>query len=304
MGPKSDRTLAAPTTLVAPVSSVAPQRRAVLTVVRGGDVGRVMRLAGALSFTLGRRATCSYGVEDPAVSGMHARIVAAGEDYYIADDGSTNGTFVNGVRVEAEPVKLADGDRIMLGPTVLLRFAFVDPAEEEALQRIYDATLRDALTGVFNRKHLDERLDAEIAYARRHATALSVVMLDVDHFKQVNDTHGHRTGDAVLKAVADTLVHGLRTEDVVARYGGEEFVVIARATRLPEATLLAERLRELMAHVAVGDPSHALRVTLSAGVASLECCGETRTTAALLSIADRRLYRAKDAGRNRVVAEG
>jgi diguanylate cyclase (GGDEF)-like protein len=302
MGSHSDRS-SQPTTLVAPVSAFAPSRKAVLTVVRGGDVGRVLRLSGALSFTLGRRSTCSYVLEDPAVSGMHARVVAGGEDYYMADDGSTNGTFVNGERV-TEPVKLADGDRVMLGPTMLLRFSLVDPGEEEALQRIYDATLRDPLTGVFNRKHLDERLASEIAYARRHATTLSVLMIDVDRFKQVNDSFGHRAGDAALKAVADVLVKGLRTEDVVARYGGEEFVVIARGTRLGEAALLGERLRELISQVTLGEAAPGLRVTASAGVASLECCGDSPTTATILAVADRRLYAAKDAGRNRVVTEG
>jgi diguanylate cyclase (GGDEF)-like protein len=302
MGSPSERSQG-PTTLVAPVSSFAPQRKAVLTVVRGADAGRVLRLSGGLSFTLGRRPTCTFAVEDPAVSGMHARVVASGEDYYIADDGSTNGTFVNGAQV-TEPVKLVDGDRVMLGPTVLLRFSRVDATEEEALQRMYDATLRDPLTGAFNRKHLDERIDAELAYARRHTNSLSVLMLDVDRFKQVNDRFGHRAGDAVLKGVAEALVRGVRAEDIVARYGGEEFVVVARGSRLSETALLAERLRELVTHLSFGDAAPGLVVTVSIGVASLECCGESRTTASILGIADRRLYAAKNAGRNRVVAEG
>jgi diguanylate cyclase (GGDEF)-like protein len=180
----------------------------------------------------------------------------------------------------------------------------VSEDEEKSLRRMYEAALRDGLTGVFNRKHLEERLDAEIAYAHRRQTELSVVMLDVDHFKRVNDTYGHLAGDAVLKGVAETLLRTIRSEDVLGRYGGEEFVVVTRGIAVTGAHLLAERLRATLAATKIPFGPTLLTLTASAGVASLGCCGGRTDKTTLLSVADARLYRAKQAGRNRVVAAG
>jgi diguanylate cyclase (GGDEF)-like protein len=305
MAEKPMPTLSPPTpwqlsTLVAPVSAVSSRRRAVLTVLVGNDTGRVIPLSGGVSLTFGRRETCTHRIDDPSVSGNHARVIAMQDEYMIADEGSTNGTYVNGTRLGA-PVKLTDGDRVHFGQ-VLLRFSLVDEAEELALKSMYDAALRDALTGVFNRKHLEERLDAELAFARRHPNnQLSVIIFDVDHFKRVNDTHGHLVGDAVLKAVASSISRGVRTEDLVARYGGEEFVVVAREVRASVAFSLAQRLRQVIEQSVVSQDGKEIRVTASAGVASLECCGEQRDKATLFGVADKRLYTAKQGGRNRVV---
>jgi two-component system cell cycle response regulator len=174
---------------------------------------------------------------------------------------------------------------------------------------MYEAALYDGLTHVFNRKHLEERLDAEVAFAVRHSTELSVAILDIDFFKKVNDTYGHPAGDAVLKHVANILGRTLRTEDLLARYGGEEFVMVARGIPLTNACVAAERLRAAVASSPISWTHHApdgttkqvdLVVTSSAGVASLTCC-DTKDKPTLLRIADQRLYQAKQAGRNRVV---
>ena len=170
------------------------------------------------------------------------------------------------------------------------------------MRRMYDAALRDALTGVFNRKHLDERLDSELAYARRHVPSeLSLVMMDLDHFKRINDTHGHLAGDAVLKGLASTLARAVRTEDLLARYGGEEFVIVTREVKVNEAVSMAERLRQRIASKPLVHEGKTFHVTVSAGVASLTCCGQNRDKETLLGLADKRLYAAKEAGRNRVV---
>jgi diguanylate cyclase (GGDEF)-like protein len=159
----------------------------------------------------------------------------------------------------------------------------------------------DGLTGVYNRKHLEERITTELSYAERHGTPLSIVIIDVDHFKKVNDTYGHLAGDAVLKAVSALLKSTVRPEDIVARYGGEEFVIVARGTDAPAAVVLANRLREAVAAETIDFEGKAINVTSSAGVASLACCEPPRDRAALLGTADRRLYAAKQGGRNRVV---
>jgi diguanylate cyclase (GGDEF)-like protein len=292
-------------TLVSSVSPLTPSTnaRGILSVIGGGEAGRVLSLAAGLSVSLGRSEKCTHRIDDASVSSLHARVVVVGKDYVLADERSTNGTFVNGARV-SEPVVLRDGDRIQLGPNVLMRFALVDEHEEGALSRIYEAAHRDALTGAFNRKHFEERIEGELAYARRHGSQLSCVLLDVDHFKKVNDTYGHPAGDAVLKSTVITMSRSVRTEDVVARYGGEEFVLLVRDSSLRAAASIAERIRHTVSQSVVVFGGKEIRVTASAGVASVECCGDRRDRATLLGVADRRLYRAKQLGRNRVVSDG
>jgi diguanylate cyclase (GGDEF)-like protein len=163
-------------------------------------------------------------------------------------------------------------------------------------------TFTDPLTGLFNRRFLDRRLNEELANACRHGIPLSVLMIDIDHFKKINDTHGHQTGDEVLVAMAELLSAELRENDVIARFGGEEFLVIAPHTPVENAEELAERLRtaaQAQKIQASNDPN-GVQFTVSIGVAQVE--EGTDTPDGLVSAADNRLYRAKDSGRNRVVA--
>ena len=301
-GPRSQSTL-----IVDNTAPAEERSRGVLTLASGTEAGRVVPLPEIGMTTLGRAGDCDLRFDEASVSGTHAQIARVAGVYVLVDARSTNGTYVNDERA-VSPIHLRDGDRIRLGKSVLLRFSLMNKEEEAALKRVYEASLRDGLTGIFNRKHLEERLDAEIAFAVRHKAALSVAMLDVDFFKRVNDTHGHPAGDAVLKSVATVLARTLRTEDLVARYGGEEFTIVARGTDLAQGTLLAERVRAAIESMAVplpagpaGPAGQVLRVTASVGVASGVCCGEVLDKATLVAIADRRLYRAKQSGRNRVV---
>jgi two-component system, cell cycle response regulator len=288
-------------TIVAKAASPIERSHGVLSVLSGPDAGRVMALPPGAIITLGRSDECTYRFDDISLSRVHARLMYVNGQYIFHDDGSTNGSLVNGAPSVRKPSPLRDGDRLQLGTSTSLRFALVTEDEERALVRAYEASMRDGLTGVFNRKHLDERLEAEIAFSLRHHTPLTVIMADVDHFKRVNDTHGHQAGDVVLRHVAGLLGGALRTEDLLARYGGEEFVVVARAIALDDGLTLAERLRQTVAQTPVHFQGSGLRVTLSAGVASLACCGPRPDRSTLIGIADARLYRAKASGRDRVV---
>jgi two-component system cell cycle response regulator len=289
-------------TQVITVDPVGRRTRGILTVATGPDAGRVLTLPAGELVTLGRAPDCTFPFDDPSLSREHARLMRVGDDWVVKDRASTNGTFVNDARID-KAVTLADGDRLQLGKGTTLRYALVDEAEEEALVRVYRAATRDGLTGVYNRKHLEERLDAEIEHAKRHGSALSVIITDVDHFKKVNDTHGHLAGDAVLKEVARRLGESLRPEDVLARYGGEEFVVVARLTEKDGAVALAERLRQALLASPVAWEDKQIPITASAGVASVACCGADVSKERLLGTADGRLYKAKEQGRNRVVGE-
>jgi diguanylate cyclase (GGDEF)-like protein len=279
---------------------LSTRRHGVLTIANGIETGRVLRLKDSEIVTLGRAPECTYSFDDESLSREHAAVVWGG-GVYIFKDTSTNGSFVNDARVTST-VMLKDGDRVQLGSNTLLRFALVDPTEEAALLRVYEGAILDGLTRVFNRKHLEERIVLALEAALRDAVPLSIIMIDVDHFKKVNDTYGHLGGDAVLKSVASLLTRQAGEDRIVARYGGEEFCVIAPNAELEETRALAEQMRAAVAAEVIPFEEHAIRVTSSAGVASLACCADQRDRTTLLGIADRRLYAAKQGGRNRVIA--
>lgn len=168
-----------------------------------------------------------------------------------------------------------------------------------ANERLRDWAIRDGLTGLFNHRHFQELLRTEFARARRYAQPLACLMIDLDHFKSVNDTYGHPFGDEVLKQVAGTLVAEARKMDVVARYGGEEFVLLLPSTDVAGGGRVAERIRQRVGDTPVEHDGVSVAVTLSVGVATSDdprCAGEN----ALVKLADSALYRAKRTGRDRV----
>jgi len=158
----------------------------------------------------------------------------------------------------------------------------------------------DALTGIFNRGHFNQAFEVEFQRSQRYQLPLSIIIMDADHFKSVNDDYGHPAGDAFLIALAQTITNVARQTDVVARYGGEEFVVVLPQTDGKEAMIMAERLRESIEVMTIEHEGHAISRTASIGVASLT---EVKTEIAgdLLKQADQALYKAKESGRNRVV---
>ncbi len=274
--------------------------RAVMTVLTGVHAGQVFPLVDR-ELIIGRGRECGVRIDDVGISRRHTRIVRTDDGgFFVEDLGSTNGTFVTGRRVTREA--LGTGDRIQLGPNVVLRFAFLDATEEELARALYEASTRDALTRTFNRKHFTERLVSEVAYGVRHETRVSVLIFDLDHFKKINDTHGHLAGDVVLRIVAAQVMKTIRIEDLLARYGGEEFVILVRGIEQEKAGVFGDRVRRAVERLEIPWEGKILRATISVGVASLEERQSDPTGEAILSLADERLYRAKDAGRNRVCA--
>lgn len=286
--------------LVDSVSSPQSNKSHVFVRMDGSDVGQVTSLNG-LVLEVGRLAKNQLHLPFEGVSRLHARIVYQQNAYWVEDLGSANGTFVQGTRITRH--RLADGDVVQFGPRVVFRYSITDTGEEKILRQLYESSVKDALTGAFNREYFNERLKAEVAYARRHKSELSLVVFDVDYFKKVNDTYGHPAGDAVLRTVVNALGKTLRAEDVLARYGGEEFGVVLRGVNLESAHGVAERLRGIAEAASTPHEGTVIRCTISAGCAALSCC-ENPSTEALVAVSDRRLYIAKRGGRNRVVSTG
>jgi diguanylate cyclase (GGDEF)-like protein len=269
-----------------------------LLVISGGNLGEMFPLREAeIIIGRGRKGT-TIQINDDGISRRHAKLTCAGSVVHIEDLGSANGTIVNGSTLKTKYL-LKDGDKITLGTTTILKFTYTDDLEETFQRRMLDAALRDGLTKAFNKKYLLQRLGTEIAFALRHKTPLSLIMLDVDHFKRINDTFGHPVGDTVLVRVAEIVSETVRKEDVFARYGGEEFAVLCRSVDVKNAAILAERLRERLAATRVEQDGESISVTISLGVAGYPDV-EADTPEKLLGAADEALYDAKSAGRNRV----
>jgi len=169
-------------------------------------------------------------------------------------------------------------------------------------QRLLQLATRSSLTGLFNRGYVDDRLAMELSRAQRYGKALSLAVIDADHFKALNDTHGHTAGDAVLKKLAGMLRGSFRQSDTAGRYGGEEFVVILPETDIATACRKVESLRARIAGtpIELSDHGKSVRMTISAGLASYPQDGAD--AAELFATADERMFEAKHAGRNRVVA--
>ncbi|HDP67777.1 MAG TPA: GGDEF domain-containing protein [Candidatus Marinimicrobia bacterium] len=173
-------------------------------------------------------------------------------------------------------------------------------ALEEANSKLESLSTTDALTGIYNRRNFDEKLNYEFARAMRYETALSCIMFDIDFFKKVNDTHGHVFGDEVLRMIGNTLRKELRVHDIYARYGGEEFVVLLPETEAQCARTVAEKIRHSIAQKTVSQNGISVNVTVSLGVAELD--GDfMKTGRDLVEKADRAMYNAKNSGRNRTI---
>jgi diguanylate cyclase (GGDEF)-like protein len=247
---------------------------------------------------LGRSLDADIRLEDEGVSRTHARMLRADDgSVTLLDNGSTNGTYVNGTKISE--FELTDGDRIQVGSVTILKFSYQDSLEEQFQQQLYESATRDPLTQSYNKRFFTEQIEKDFRHSARHGLSLSLVIMDVDHFKNINDTHGHPAGDHVLQRLAATVMGSLRAEDAFCRLGGEEFGIIMRDCAGPEALLLAERMRELVQQTRFVYGGDELPVTMSLGVATYDP-NRHRGSADLIEEADRLLYDAKRAGRNKV----
>ncbi len=272
-----------------------------LIVQSGGTPGTMVALSPGVLW-LGRSEDNGFALPEPSVSRRHAglRIDDFGH-IWLTDQRSTNGTFRNGQRLTPfVPVLIHDGDRIRLGTKVVLKYSCPDPEEEQFQKAMFERTVRDPLTGLFNRSYFLDQLRMLSSRAGSGGLGLAVLMLDIDHFKKINDTLGHDGGDAVLRDVAGQIRQSARAEDLVARYGGEEFALALPIGTADQAFDRADKIRTSLADRKLRFGRRSLRVTVSLGL-SFASLRQPQHIDALITAADRALYLAKNAGRNRVV---
>lgn len=270
----------------------------VLIVIRGIPQGKRFLLEGPTAFIVGRGKGVDIQVDDANVSRQHAQITIEGDQIYVADLGSRNGTYVNDEPIRGERILLAKEDMVRIGNTIL---KYLPAGQFETLYHINiaDAAHRDTLTGLFSRQYISEVLEVEFKRAKALHTPMAIIYFDIDDFKQINDTYGHTCGDYVLTALGSLVVSmGLRQRDLAGRFGGEEFLIVLGNTNLQQAAAVAERIRREIETHDFRFGGRSIPVTVSLGVASVK--PGIQTGADLYKEVDKALYESKNTGKNRV----
>jgi diguanylate cyclase (GGDEF)-like protein len=281
------------------------ERRPALVFLRGELLAVPIPLERE-EVTLGRALEADIRINDARASRLHARIITELDKatgiarYSLKDLDSTNGTILNGKRIEKEV--LQDGDKFEVGDQ-LIRFEMLDEIDREFQQQIHRLLVHDELTGLLTGKSFFSELRREAARAAAESMPFCVLMMDIDYFKQVNDTYGHLVGSETLEEVGAVIKRSLRAGDVGARFGGEEFAAFLLDADYAQGLVAAERVRSAIEkhdfpavrrESAEADRTH--KITISIGVAAFPDDG--RDPIQLVELADSALYRAKRSGRN------
>jgi diguanylate cyclase (GGDEF)-like protein len=270
--------------------SAAPR----MVVVSGPLLGYVLTLNKDAPIVIGRLPDCDMALPHPSVSRAHCRIWAINEQYWIEDLSSTNKTYVNGHAIE-QKTALHDGDQIGVGNNALKYFSGAS-MEARYHDELIELAIYDNLTGMYNRRRFRALLDEEIERAKKDSKPLTLIIIDLDHFKRINDQYGHLIGDQALSSVSAVVKERATATIVPGRLGGEEFAVMMIDAELSDGLMLAEVLRTAIAQKPIEAKGQHLQFTASFGVATLNAT--LMDSAKLLSAADAALYAAKNSGRN------
>lgn len=253
---------------------------------------------------VGREPGVEVEVGDDTVSRVHAMILFENIDRpneeplcILHDNKSRNGVFLNGKKLD-KPTALRNGDRFFVGNTCLAYFLRTE-LEISTDQKLRSLATTDSLTGLMNRGYMAIQFQREMDRARRYMRPLTIVMIDLDDFKKVNDAHGHHVGDQVLEHIAKLLILKIRVHDLAARYGGDEFTLLLAETNAQGGVVIAERLRKTIESQQFSIPGLSLGVTASIGLAEINLL-EEESIEKLVQRADMALLEAKNRGKNRV----
>ena len=282
-------------TLVTAVTAMPGSTRsdhACLVTIYGEDLGKRIPLEKK-TCSIGRSSKCDIQIDQESASRNHAEIIRRDGSFLLRDLESTNGTYVNDEPITE--VTLRGGDQVKIGRTIF-KFILGDETEAQYHEEIYRLMTIDGLTEVYNKRYFDDALDREASRAKRYRRDVSLIMFDIDHFKKINDTHGHLAGDAVLRQLGSLLRGRVRRDDVPARTGGEEFSVLLPEVPAEGGWRLAENLREAVEAASFRFEDTTITVTISVGVA--QWGPDIENPVDLVRRADEKLYEAKNAGRN------
>ncbi len=288
-----------PDTRVTTVSNlperIATDGESCLVQIHGPALGKKYVLDDE-EFGIGRDVKNNIVVDLDNVSRRHAKITTRQGRAYIEDLGSTNGTYLNDQEV-LEETALRSGDLVKVGGSI---FKFLSGGNVETLyhEEIYHLTITDGLTQVSNKRYLLEFLEREMGRCHRYNRPLSLLMFDVDHFKDVNDANGHIAGDYLLRELAQIIRQRVRKEECFARFGGEEFALAMPETGPENARRFAEKIRKMVEEQVFVFEGREMKITLSLGVANMT--PEMTEPVQFIQAADANLYQAKKDGRNRV----
>jgi len=271
----------------------AAKQQALLIVLSEPRLGSRVLLTES-PVEIGRGATGGLMLDADSVSRRHARVEWTGANHRIVDTGSTNGTFVNGSRIQGH--ELRDGDRVQIGKVLLKYIATgnIEASYHEEFQRLMRF---DPLTNTCNKRTFEESLRTAVSASRTQQKPLSLMVFDLDHFKKVNDTHGHVAGDSVLCELASVAREAMPKELVFGRVGGEEFAALYEGAERAAMVGVAEAVRQATAAHPFSFEGKRLSLTVSVGVAE-RAGGSDETPEALYERADTKLYEAKNSGRN------
>lgn len=282
-------------TKVGALEGKLPVGESCLVCIYGPGLGHRFELKDG-EITIGRDVVNDIQVDLDNVSRRHAKVSRREGKVYVSDLGSTNGTFVNDKEVR-QAAELRSGDLVKTGGSI---FKFLYGGDVESLfhEEIYRITIVDGLTQCFNKRYFLEFLEREMARGQRYGRPLSLMMFDIDHFKNVNDTHGHLAGDYVLRELGLRVKAKVRKEECLARYGGEEFALVTPESGPARVRKFAEKIRALAESHPFQFDLKPIPITLSIGVADMSPAFTDPSR--FIRAADEMLYRAKHQGRNRV----
>jgi len=272
-----------------------------LTIIEGNEVdfGKTFHFEKK-KIKIGRKPSNDVVVNDLMISKFHCEIYISKDkdnNYKVElnDLNSTNGTYVNGELIDKK--ELISGDKIEIGKTIL-RVFFDDEYEENFHSKLFQIAVMDSLTGLFNKRYIFNEIENQIKISKRNKRYFSIIILDIDDFKKINDNFGHLAGDRYLKLISEKILSSLREQDIAGRFGGEEFIIILPETKEKGAFSVAERIRTSVEKAALKYKDYILKTTISGGVAEYGKHAKTRVK--LLEIADKALYKAKKTGKNKI----
>jgi diguanylate cyclase (GGDEF)-like protein len=274
----------------------------ILTIIGGNEIdfGKHFLLKKSKTL-LGRDNTNDISLYDEKISKVHCEITVIKssqgiEQIILKDLDSTNGTYVNSEMIKQ--ITLNAGDKIQIGDTVL-NLSYNDELEKEYHAKLFNYAVRDTYTGLYNKRFIINELENISRIARRSGRVFSIIIIDIDDFKQINDLYGHLSGDEYLKSIAELFTQSLREQDIAGRIGGDEFLILLPETTIDGAFQLAIRIRKNVEEFVLKYLNFKIKTTISAGVCQYE--NTIKDVNELLDIADQALYEAKRSGKNNVM---